>query len=129
MQESIVELAGKTVLEAFTLNDKTELILKLDTGETVIFYHDQDCCESVSIEDINGDLEDLVGTPLIHAEVTSESNEPTESYESSTWTFYKFATIKGYVTVRWFGYSNGYYSESVSMKVLPAEVEYKNKYQ
>jgi hypothetical protein len=83
-----------------------------------LFGHYQDCCESVDINDIVGDLQDLVGEPLLIAEEVSGATEPDEEhYESYTYTFYKFATRKGYVDVRWLGESNGYYSESVDLFV------------
>lgn len=79
--------------------------------------HWQDCCESVTIEDIVGDLEDLVGEPILLAEEATSDENPdgvTKEYQDSfTWTFYKFATRKGYVDIRWYGESNGCYSESV----------------
>ena len=86
--------------------------------ERFVFFHSQDCCESVDINDIVGDLEDLAGEPLLLAEEVSgetpvDFNEM--DHESVTWTFYKFATRKGYVDVRWLGESNGYYSEGVSL--------------
>jgi hypothetical protein len=87
-----------------------------DDGKRFMFYHDQDCCESCSIEDVCGDLSDLVGSPLVEAEEVSNADDPPppENAESFTWTFYRFATVKGTVTVCWLGESNGYYSESVS---------------
>ena len=91
------------------------LVFENDT-ERFVFFHYQDCCEHVDINDITGDLEDLVGEPLLIAEEVSGATEPDEEhYESYTYTFYKFATRKGYVDVRWLGESNGYYSESVSL--------------
>ncbi len=71
--------------------------------------------------DIVGDLSDLIGVPLLMAEeVTNEQDvnpdgvEIPDFQDSFTWTFYKLATIKGYVTISWYGESNGYYNESVS---------------
>lgn len=87
----------------------------LEDGRIYDFDHYQNCCENVYIESIVGDLEDLIGSPLLKAEeVTGEM----EDRESGTWTFYKFATVKGYVDIRWNGESNGYYSESVNRGFL-----------
>lgn len=68
--------------------------------------------------DVNGQLADLVGKPLlvVEEEVNPEGQGPPEReyVDSYTWTFYRLATEKGWVVIRWLGESNGYYSESVS---------------
>ena len=80
-----------------------------------ILYHEKDCCESVVVEEIIGDIEDLENLPLlISREDMNAEGEELPHEESYTWTFYNFATYKGYVTIRFLGTSNGYYSEEVS---------------
>ena len=111
----INEMVGKTFTRITGEVGDGEIVFENDV-ERYVFFHSQDCCESVSVEDIAGDLQDLVGLPLLIAdEVEGESPADFEPYESYTWTFYKFATRKGYVDVRWLGTSNGYYSEGVSL--------------
>ena len=79
-----------------------------------VLYHEQDCCESVTVEEIIGDLDDLENLPLLIAREDTNADDPgTCQGESYTWTFYNFATYKGYVTIRFLGESNGYYSEEV----------------
>jgi len=103
--------------------EREELRFYLTESNYVRMYHLQDCCESVYIEDICGDLNDLVGAPLLEAEeVVGYTADRLGDYdESHTWTFYKFATRKGSVTIRWYGTSNGYYSESVDIEVVDEE--------
>lgn len=90
-------------------------------GTKHIFYHEQDCCESVTIEDICGELTDLVGAPILMAEkISGKIPEIQQSPDLDyNWTFYKFATIKGSVTIRWLGTSNGFYSTSVNYRCIP----------
>lgn len=113
---NFANLKGKTLVEIKADDDSVTFITS--TGESYSMYHDQDCCEHVRIESVVGDWKDLLGYPLLLAEEVSNADNDDykgEYYDSYTWTFYKLATIKGYVDIRWLGESNGYYSESVSM--------------
>jgi hypothetical protein len=109
-------MVGRTFVAASGAKGDEEMLFTDAEGRWVKFFHDSDCCETVAIEDVCGDLADLLGTPILHAEEVSSTDAPVPvgeygTPESYTWTFYKFDTIKGSVTVRWLGQSNGYYSE------------------
>lgn len=116
---NISALKGKTVIKIENLNNR-ELIFTTTEGEVYKLYHEQSCCESVEIEDICGDLDDLIGEPLlvaeevVHKDVNPEGVPSKQDQEYFTWTFYKLDTRKGGVTIRWYGESNGCYSEAVT---------------
>ena len=128
------ELMGKTLASVTGEVGDEEMVFTTTDGTSYQLWHEQYCCESVVIEDIVGDLTALVGSPITQAEevthligVTPKDlpSPPTPEYgwvESSfTWTFYKLATAKGHVTIRWYGESNGRYSESVDFEEIVAE--------
>lgn len=128
------ELLGQTFVSVERLPSHAVRFLCLwggknsfDSEDTIVFTradgvryvmgYEADCCASCKLIDLNGDLADLVGVPITLADESSSAPdgwEPEEYCESYTWTFYRLATCKGHVDIRWFGESNGYYSESVS---------------
>ena len=117
------ELIGLTLKEVKGLEERSdEVSFVTEDGRTLRMYHDQDCCESVSIESVTGDVADLIGSPILVAEESSSdewpegAEKPDYLADSYTWTFYKIATVKGWVDIRWYGCSNGYYSEGVDCK-------------
>jgi hypothetical protein len=95
MRVNVSEMVGKTFGRIEHIGD--ELHFHMVDGTHYRMYHSQDCCESVYIEDIVGDLDAFRD-------------------DAYMWTFYEFATIKGSVTIRWYGESNGYYSTSVDLE-------------
>lgn len=127
MEVNNLPILGKTMkrvwkgaYEDYKENDA--LYFEQEDGEVFVLTHIQDCCEWVYIESVDGDLEDLVGAPLLMAEEAIDTNESNYGSDGSmTYTFYKLATTKGYVTIRFNGSSNGYYSERVDWFYLLEE--------
>jgi hypothetical protein len=118
------DLLGKTLTDVKGGKGDETLTFVCDDGTKYTMQYFDDCCASCNIEDICGDLGDLVGSPIVRAEDPSslDNFDPdaeakraeggSYSPESYTWTFYIIGTAKGTVTIRWYGSSNGYYSES-----------------
>lgn len=153
------DLKGMVLIKVYVDLTKENMFFDTDNRKFKL-YHEQDWCENVLIDDICGDLDDLVGNPILLAEevtsnddakllltsdkvlcnkcngigsienilctkcygskvldwievITGKKEEQYDDDSSFTWSFYKLATIKGSVTIKWYGSSNGYYSESV----------------
>lgn len=123
-------LTGKTLVSITGLEKASdEVIWTCTDGTKYQMYHSQDCCETVDIEDIEGDKEDLLNSPVVMAEEVDDKQiemlkllhavKPERDVsESGTWTYYRIGTVKGMVVIRWLGESNGYYSEAVYFEEL-----------
>lgn len=114
----IADMIGLVPVRIVHDEDDESICFFFGDGTSVEFYHEQDCCEQVYIADVNGNWNDLIGTPLLVVEHRSEDMSKDEEWgELIEWNFYCFRSIKGSVDVRWEGSSNGYYGVGVSMKV------------
>ncbi len=121
------DLVGQTIVGIDLAPDNEVVTFRLKDGRSVVMQHQQDlvmqhqqdCCEHVYLHDIAGDLTDIMNVPVLQAEESSNSDNSEKpedqdyADDSHTWTFYRITTIRGTVVMRWYGSSNGYYSESV----------------
>jgi len=118
------DLLGQIITKIEGKKGDGEIVFHLQDGRKFVMYHEQDCCEMVEVEDICGEWEDLIGLPILISEEVSNAPKLSAKYhekydytdESFKWTFYKLSTNRGAVTIRWYGSSNGYYSERVDLK-------------
>lgn len=96
--------------------------------KSYLMAHEQECCEDVTIDDICGDFNDIIGEEVLVAEEKQSKEKPNEDkeygYDSFTWTFYHIATFHGDVTIKWFGTSNGYYSEDALLYEIDYNVDF-----
>ena len=107
---SVDELVGKAV-RGLAYSDKYFQILTDDC--VYIFYHEQDCCESVWLTQVDGVSDKIIGSRIVIAEVVTDEKDT--EYGHVTWSFYKIGTNKGVIDFRFQGESNGYYSETVDL--------------
>jgi len=117
---AITDMIGETLTHIDIDAGKNEILLTTNRGVRIKIYHAQDCCESVVIHDTQGNWHDLVGKVIIEAGLAEDCKSPppkdAEYVESHTWTTIKLSVDDATVISRWFGESNGYYSESVSIE-------------
>jgi len=90
-----------------------EVIIRFTDGSYIQQEHVQDCCEDVSLYQVDGNIQKHIGATAIDFIKKSTTAEDAEVEEYGTWTFYTLITSKGYLDWRWLGESNGYYSEDV----------------
>lgn len=115
-------LNGCTITKIEGVCKYSEEIVIHTTSGIFKMYHQQSCCESVSVEDfVYSGSDNLEGATVIEAEESSSSYKNIGYYESGTWTFYKLKTTKGELWIRWLGTSNGYYSEDVTVSYFDLE--------
>lgn len=106
-----VALVGETIVSVVGAKVGSDTVeIKTQSGRTFRMYHEQDCCESVTV--VRAYIP-YIGNGLTIVSA-SEKIESIPSAESATRTTFVFETSCGIGFIEWIGESNGFYSESVS---------------
>lgn len=104
---SISEMAGKTLTKIDVIDNEIIKFIGAD-GSEFIMLHVQDVALSY-VDDIIGDMNDLIGSPIAIAHKSSGRSGVTENEflinDEYLWTLFHLATDEGWVTFRWFATS------------------------
>ena len=97
--------------------DSTSIFFYSTSGMSFMLGgHSSDC----SIEDLCGELGWLEASPILQADESHDTRTDSDGYDREAWHYYKIATIKGYVTVRFYG-CDGYYAASACLEITRDE--------
>ena len=106
----IKDMVGKKITGIYYDED----YFQIRTDDCVYaFYHEQDCCESVWLTQVDGINDKIIGSRIVIAEVVTDEKDTEHSH--ITWSFYKIGTNKGIIDFRFQGESDGGYSETVDL--------------
>ncbi len=119
MTNDFFTLKGQIVRKIQALNEYSLCILT--DKYRYDLYHEQDCCEYVRLVNVIGDIDNILNEEIIFAEEDGGANDPDwygDYYnDSHTWTKFVLGTKNANVEFWFLGESNGYYGESVFIKV------------
>lgn len=110
--KSFEELKGQTITSIE--HNENEAVFTTSEGKRYQLYHDQDCCESVLIQSVEGDIQSVLNSPIDLAYEKIAHEDENGQHESVTYSDFILETENVRLVLKWVGESNGYYSESVT---------------
>ena len=114
------DLIGKVIYRIEYREEDEELWIHCMDESRYVMGHDQDCCETVTLENPAQDLSSIVGSPVLVAEAREVTLEYEEYRSLNELTFYHLSTRKASIVLRWYGESDGAYAVGVGFwKVNP----------
>lgn len=110
-------LKGKIIEDVTYIEEESAIYFTTSKNKQYVLMHIDECCEDVDLVDIVGDLYSLVGNKIYLAEKISNSeSKPLGRLQTTyTWTYFKLASRGGYVTLSYYGTSNGHYTEDAKL--------------